>query len=75
MASGVAPVINSVKFLKKKTFERLKLEEKIAIKQLGPDRPDINIIQPMVRKEKWLCGCSKKNTVFCFPCLLFGASV
>jgi len=45
MASGVAPVINSVEFLLKKTFERLKLEEKLEIKQLGPDRPDINIIQ------------------------------
>jgi hypothetical protein len=26
-------------------MERLKLEEKLEIKQLGPDRPDINIIQ------------------------------
>ena len=45
MASGVAPVINSVEFLFKNTFERIKLEEKLEIKQLGPDRPDINIIQ------------------------------
>ena len=44
MASGVAPVINSVEFLLRKTFERFKLEEKLEIKQLGPDRPDINII-------------------------------
>ena len=43
MASGVAPVINSVEFLLRKTFERFKLEEKLEIKQLGPDRPDINI--------------------------------
>ena len=55
-------VINSVEFLLKKTFEKLKLEEKLAIKQLGPDRPDINIIQQI-------------ETVFCFPCLLFRASV
>ena len=33
MASGVAPVINSVEFLLRKTFERLKLKEKLAIKQ------------------------------------------
>ena len=33
MASGVAPVINSVEFLLKNPFERLKLEEKLAIKQ------------------------------------------
>ena len=44
MASGVAPVINIVEFLLKKTFERFKWEEKLEIKQLGPDRPDINII-------------------------------
>ena len=45
MASGVAPVINSVEFLLKNQFERLKLEEKLAIIQPGPDRPDINSIQ------------------------------
>ena len=34
MASGVAAVINSVEFLlKKQTFERLKLKEKLAIKK------------------------------------------
>ena len=32
MTSGVAPVINSVELLLKKTFERLKLEEKLEIK-------------------------------------------
>ena len=40
IASGVAPVINSVEFLLKNSFERLKLEDKLEIKQLGPDRPD-----------------------------------
>ena len=84
--SGVAPVINIVEFLIKKTFEMLKLEEKLAIKKRGPDRPNINIIQQTkdrgktynrtfsrawYEKKKWLCGCSKRNAVFCFPCLLF----
>ena len=35
-------MINSVEFLLKKPFEKVKMEEKLAIKQLGPDRPDIN---------------------------------
>ena len=35
-------VINSAEFLLKK---RLEIEEKLAIKQLGPDRLDIKIIQ------------------------------
>ena len=80
MASGVAPVINIVEFLIKKTFEMLKLEEKLAIKKRGPDRPNINIIQQTkdrgktynrtfsrawYEKKKCLCGCSKRNTVFC----------
>ena len=46
MASGVAPVINSVVVSVKKTpFEKFKLEEKLAIKQPGLDRSDTNIIQ------------------------------
>ena len=32
-------------FLLKKTVAKLQLEEKLAIKQLGPDRPDINPVQ------------------------------
>ena len=46
-------VINSVEFLLKKTFEKLKLEEKLAIKQLGPDRLDINIIHQMKDRETY----------------------
>ena len=45
MASGVAPAINTVDSLLKKTFDRLKFEDKLAIKQLGSDKPDIRINQ------------------------------
>ena len=79
MASGVAPAINTVDSLLKKTFERLKFEDKLAIKQLGPDKPDIRINQQTkdrgktynrtfsrewYEKRKWLCGCSKRRTFF-----------
>ncbi|KAL2086792.1 hypothetical protein ACEWY4_017851 [Coilia grayii] len=86
--SGIA--MNSIEFLSKNLFERLSLGDKLAIKQLGPDKPDIQIAQPTkdrgktyirtfsrgwYEKKKWLCGCFKRNTVFCFPCLLFRSSV
>ena len=89
MASMAPAVSNTVEFLIKNQFERLKLEEKLAIKNLGPDRPDVKITQQSkdrgkvynrtfsrtwYDKKKWLCGCSKRNTVFCFPCLLFRPS-
>ena len=80
MASGVAPAVNTDESLLKKTFDRFKFEDKLAIKQLGPDKPDICINQQMkdrgktynrtfsrawYEKKKCLCGCSKRNTVFC----------
>ena len=90
MASGVAPAINTVESRLKNPLDRLKCEDKLVIKQLGPDKPDILINQQTkdrgktynrsysrawYEKKKWIRGCSKRNTVFCFPCLLFRASV
>ena len=55
------------------------MEERLANKELGSDRPDITISQQtkdrgknynrtsMVRKKKWLCCCSKKKHCFLFP--------
>ena len=37
-------MINRVEFPFENPFEKLQLEEKLAIKQLGPDRPDMTII-------------------------------
>ena len=88
MACSTEPALsNSVDFLLKNAFDGLKLEDKLVIKQLGPDRPDVSITQKTkdkwkiyttehfhehgMMKMKWLCGCSVRNTVFCFPCLLF----
>jgi hypothetical protein len=72
MVSGVAPVINSVEFLLKKTFERLKLEEKLEIKQPGLDRQDINISPKHGMKiNNGYMFAQKRNVAFCFPGLLF----
>ncbi|XP_018328999.1 zinc finger MYM-type protein 1 isoform X3 [Agrilus planipennis] len=26
----------------------------------------------LLKLNSWICGCNKKNALFCFPCLLFG---
>ena len=78
---------NSVVNLKRLNFLSLTLAEKLAMKKAGRHTPDLNISKPgssrggsYVRKfnknvygeHNWLCGCSEKNALFCFPCLLYG---
>ncbi|XP_051808999.1 zinc finger MYM-type protein 1-like isoform X2 [Acanthochromis polyacanthus] len=77
---------NSVKSLKTTPFERRTLQEKLRVKELGPDRPDVLIRQQSkdrgrrytrsfsrawYEKTSWLTGCSEAGALFCFPCLLF----
>ncbi|RXN39597.1 zinc finger MYM-type 1-like protein [Labeo rohita] len=62
------------------------MEEKIRVKELGPDKPDLIINQQTKEKNKvynrsfcrswferksWLTGCGIANALFCFPCILF----
>ena len=57
-------------------------EEKLLVKELGPDKPEINISQQIKVKDKcykqsicrswfnrktWLAGCGAANALFCFP--------
>ena len=78
MASGVALAMNSVAFLLDNPFERLNLQDKLAIKNLGPDTPDIKIVQPTkdrgktyhrtfsrawYEKKRWLSGCSQRKQI------------
>lgn len=77
---------NSVKSLLQCPFEKRTLAEKLKVKELGPDQPDLLIRQQTSEKGKtytrsyssrwytkkaWLCGCVSANALFCFPCLLF----
>ncbi|KAL2085016.1 hypothetical protein ACEWY4_020534 [Coilia grayii] len=77
---------NTIVSLKEFPFSRRTNEEKAAIKQLGPPRPDLNIKQVSTKGEKaytqsfnknwylrktWLAGCHVANALFCYPCLLF----
>lgn len=76
---------NSVKLLMY-PFARRTTEEKLLVKELGPDKPEMNISQQTKEKDKlykqsfclswlnrktWLAGCGAANALFCFPCILF----
>lgn len=70
-----------------KRFFKYSYEEKIELKAKGRPLPDISIEKTGVSrgksytrkfsrdiysKNEWICGCNKKNALYCFPCLLFG---
>ncbi|XP_030575216.1 uncharacterized protein LOC115772910 isoform X2 [Archocentrus centrarchus] len=80
---------NSVLSLQKNAFTKRSLEEKNRIKELGPDRPNLQIQQQAsdrgrsytrafssssYDKRSWLAGCDVSNAFYCFPCLLFQSS-
>ena len=88
-AWGVLLAPNSVKSLHMYPFEKRTLAEQLSVKELGPDRPEVNFTQQAVEKERtykrsfsrdwfyrksWLSSCGHANAVFCFPCLLFRTS-
>ncbi|XP_069683566.1 zinc finger MYM-type protein 1-like [Periplaneta americana] len=79
--------MNSVSNLLLKPFSLHSMEEKLEIKALGRPVPELNIEQTIKSKNRqyirkfnasiydkhiWICGCEKSNSLFCFPCLLFG---
>ena len=79
---------NSVQYLQSVHFHQLTLQEKVEIKNKGRPVPLLSLQQEksssrgrsftrkfnqsLYDKTPWLCGCNKKNALFCFPCLLFG---
>ena len=78
--------LNSVKSLIQDPFERRTLADKLRVKELGPEQPDLTIRQQASEKGKrymrgfsrswynrkaWLAGCGHANALFCFLCLLF----
>lgn len=82
--------MNEVSFLLENEFNSLSWEDKLKIKQLGRPMPDLSIQIPtssrkkqyfrqfnmaIYNKTKWICGCEKRNALFCFPCLLFVSEV
>ena len=64
-------------------FTQVTLEEKLEVKRLGPDRPQLltklglsscPFTKTWYSKHSWLTGCSHSEQVYCFPCLLVGDS-
>lgn len=70
--------MNSVKSLQARDPAKISFAERLEIKQLGPERPDIvsnsnrRFTSHWYSKHDWITGCSETNKVYCFPCLLFG---
>lgn len=71
----------SVHQLKQLIFSSLSLEEKIAIRDSGRPKPELNLVQTtkcksrdfkrtfkseIYDKNDWICGCSTTNRLFCF---------
>ena len=76
-------MMNSVDHLLQKKFSAHSHQEKLEIKRLGRETPDLQIAQRdgkqnrkfssnWYEKTHWLTGSVSKKALFCFPCLLFG---
>lgn len=76
----------TVEYLLNNSFSTLSPEKKLEIKNEGRPTPNLSISQitksksrefkrsfncDIYKKHEWLCGCSKVNRLFCFPCILF----
>lgn len=77
---------NTIVSLKEVPFSRRSNQDKLATKELGPPRPNLNIKQVSTKggktynrgfsttwyeRKKWLAGCYDVNALFCYPCVLF----
>lgn len=82
--------MNTVDSLLINPFLGLTYADKLQVKTLGADKPQIKIEQSTKDRGKgytrrftstwydrieWLTGSASKNALFCFPCLLFGGEV
>ena len=76
---------NSIISFRELPFSRRSNQEKLAVKQLGPPRPNLNIKQISKKggksytrgfsrcwyeRKNWLAGCEVANGLFCYPCVL-----
>ena len=76
---------NLIISLRETQFFRRSAVEKKRVKELGPDCPDLNILQQttdrgrtytrsissnVYAKWNWLAECTVGNAFFCFPCVL-----
>ena len=75
--------MNTVRSLQNRPVSQLTLKEKLEVKRLGPDRPQLlttsglssrRFTKTWYSKHSWITGCSHSGKVYRFPCLLFGDS-
>lgn len=74
------------KLINEKKFSQLNYQEQLALKDAGRPTPDLNIEmsgssrgkaytrhfnRDIYSRNKWICGCNRKNAFYCFPCVLF----
>ncbi|XP_043921895.1 uncharacterized protein LOC122797152 isoform X2 [Protopterus annectens] len=77
----------TVKYLQSIKFDKLTLDEKLQIKKKGRPTPELKLSREgksrdktytrtfnanVYKRHKWICGCEVANSLFCFPCILFG---
>jgi hypothetical protein len=86
----MALALHSVDEIKKIKWNNLSIESKMQIKNQGRPMPDITVKKEGVsrgksyvrtlkssilyKEHKWVCGCEKTASFFCFPCLLYGGN-
>lgn len=78
--------MNAIDNLLKMTFSSRNLQEKLTIEELGRPLPDVNIKEKsngngnleytkqfhrQIFDCYWICGHDIRNSLFCFPCLVF----
>ena len=75
--------MNTVRSHQSRPFSQSTLEEKLEVKRLGPDRPQLmtrrglsslHFTTTWYSKNSWLTGSSTSGKVYSFPCLIFGDS-
>src|SRR5215469_2661102 len=79
--------MNTITNLLRIKFSSLSFDEKLQIKELGRSTPCLNLEQVVTSKNrtykliyntsnyekyKWISGCDQRQSLHCFPCLLFG---
>jgi hypothetical protein len=75
--------MNRVDYLLQHPFKTLNDVEQLIVQNLGPDQPDIALIQihksqtrrfnaRWYKRKPWLTASESRETLFCFNCLLFG---
>lgn len=88
MSTDIFETPLSVEEIKKLNWKRLSDKEKLEVKFRGRPTPEIKLVQNCVSRNRkflrrfnkqyfekfpWLCSSDVTNSLYCFPCLLYGS--